>query len=163
MRNLYGRVFGRLTAVQRSHRDSAKRWFWKCVCTCDNFVVIRSDNLTGGNSRSCGCFNSDEVMARSTTHGQSRTVTYYTWRDMKTRCHNKNSAAYPDYGGRGITICDRWASFENFLSDMGERPVGLSLDRKDVNGNYEPSNCRWATRTEQNNNTRRTAVIGQED
>jgi hypothetical protein len=90
---------------------------------------------------------------------RSRTPTYVSWASIAPRCGNPNHPAYPRYGGRGITVCERWASFENFLADMGERPAGLSLDRIDNNGNYEPGNCRWATPKEQSSNREGTRLI----
>lgn len=106
-------------------------------------------------TRSCGCIHTETI----TTHGKSSTPTYSSWSKIISRCHDVNNEHYRDYGGRGIAVCDRWRKFENFLEDMGDRPIGTSIDRIDTNGNYEPSNCRWATPKEQSNNTRRCHVV----
>lgn len=106
---------------------------------------------------SCGCFNRERSREQLTTHGKSKTKTYKTWDCMKQRCYNPNDNNYPNYGGRGIRICDRWLeSFTNFYDDMGDRPKHKTIDRIDVDGNYEPGNCKWATPKEQCNNTRNT-------
>ena len=129
----------------------------KCVCDCGNIGSYFLFNLKSGKTKSCGCLYK-ESRATNVTHGHSKTPLYVCWKSMKSRCYNKNRKDYYLYGGRGIIVCDRWInSYENFLSDMGEKPSAeYSIDRIDVNGNYEPSNCRWATPTEQRLNQRKT-------
>jgi hypothetical protein len=128
-----------------------KRRF-RCICDCGN---IRSVNLTGlrnGSIKSCGC---KEIIYPHKTHGNTNSVEYRTWADMKSRCYNTKVKNYKNYGGRGIIVCDRWLnSFQNFLEDMGKRPDGYTIDRINVDGNYEPNNVRWATWKEQQNNRR---------
>lgn len=126
-------------------------------CDCGNFASIVFQNIKNGRARSCGCGRAPH--GHSTGGKASRT--YSTWRSMKMRCLNPNHPGFPQYGGRGITICERWVeSFQSFLEDMGERPAGMTLDRyPDVNGNYEPGNVRWATARDQQNNRRYTVVI----
>jgi hypothetical protein len=133
--------------------------YWLCRCSCGNYLVVNTNNLTTKHTRSCGCLASEVVTRRNTTHGEAkqRGREYRAWADMKSRCTNRNTKSWDDYGGRGIRICKRWFhSFEDFLVDMGRCPPGRSLDRRDVNGDYNASNCRWATAKEQARNTRRT-------
>jgi len=129
--------------------------YWYCQCDCGNIVSIRWANIQSGDTKTCGCSG-----PASKTHGMSGTRVYLIWCNMRNRCTNPKRNNYSDYGGRGITFCERWASFDNFLADMGEPPSDQhSLDRIDSNGNYEPSNCRWATTSEQLNNKRTTRWI----
>ena len=137
---------------------------WECKCDCGNIKNVRSGDLRSGRTNSCGCYMKDKLSKARLKHGATknymRTGTYKSWRSMKTRCYAEYDVNYERYGGRGIIVCDRWKnSFENFLEDMGERPDNHSLERKDFNGNYEPSNCCWIHNSQQAKNTRRNKYV----
>lgn len=130
-----------------------------CKCDCGTVRIVSGASLRRGHSESCGCLARDKTALRSTKHGAAvhtrRTREYRTWLNMRDRCRNENNPGYINYGGRGIIVCSRWDSFSNFFSDMGRCPPGLTIDRINNDGNYEPSNCHWATSKEQSNNQRR--------
>ena len=158
--NLVDKRFGKLVVLSFEEKPDKKRNIvWNCKCDCGNLTQAVSSELKSGRKRSCGCLHSEVVSETSAKHGHTRnkkfSPTYISWASMLTRCKNKNASNFKHYGGRGISVCGRWESFENFLEDMGERPEGKSIDRINVNGNYEPSNCKWATQTEQVANRRK--------
>lgn len=167
VRDLLGQTFGRLTVfekVQLRSSDGRSRIYWKCQCVCGRVVSIDASALVSRATTSCGCFRTEGLVARSRTHGGKsgkESPEYKAWQHAKARCYNRNDAKYPLYGGRGIQMCDRWLSdFAAFRDDMGLRPSSLhSLDRINVDGHYEPGNCRWATPREQGNNRRTTIRV----
>lgn len=153
-----GLKFGRLTAVRRLPREPGSRsqTRWVCSCECGAEATVTLGDLKSGKTSSCGCRRAAVSKTRMTTHGATAngqwTGTYTTWAGMKQRCQSPNDNNYPYYGGRGIRVCERWQTFENFLADMGERPPGMSIDRINPNGDYEPGNCQWANGTRQSRN-----------
>jgi hypothetical protein len=161
IRELFGQRFGRLVANEIVGRSADRKVLWRCQCDCGQAVIVRSSKLTTGHTESCGCLVGDQLRERKLVHGHKRRAkvggqsrTYTTWSCMKRRCQSVENSNYRFYGGRGIKVCERWQTFENFLADMGERPAGKTLDRIEVNGNYEPGNCKWSTHSEQVRNRR---------
>lgn len=159
--DMTGRRFGRWLVTSRAANLNGQ-WAWHCHCDCGSIGVVRGNPLRRGASLSCGCLAAELAGARNRTHGMRKTTTYKAWGSMRERCLCEWHKSYPRYGGRGIRICQRWLdSFESFLEDMGARPPGMSIDRKDNDGDYTPTNCRWATGKQQcrnkSNNTRLTA------
>lgn len=145
-----GDIFNRLTVIEQSETKNY-HLHWLCQCECGNTKIVKGHNLKNGHTKSCGCLN----IERGTAHGMSAIAEYHVWNAMIQRCNNSNNNNYKNYGGRGISVCNRWLEIENFMADMGERPTSNhQIDRIDNNGNYEPNNCRWVTQSENMRNTR---------
>lgn len=163
--DLTGIVFSRLTVIKYLMLDKHNKRVWECRCVCGKITNVPTGALTSGNTNSCGCYHRDKTITAALIHGQTRnriqSKEYQAWGNMIQRCYNPKQTGYKDYGGRGITVCDRWLySFQKFLEDMGMAPsTGHSIDRIEYDEGYFKGNCRWATRKEQNNNNRRNVIL----
>ena len=167
IKNIAGKRFGKLVALYPTNERNAGNIVWLCQCDCGKFFKTTCTSLITGRTLSCGCMRKQKASENAKagnnrrTHGMSKSKIYYVWMQMKNRCHNPESAAFKNYGGRGITVCEEWKnSFQAFYDYVSQLPhfneEGYSLDRINNDGNYEPNNVRWATRAEQNNNKRNT-------
>lgn len=149
-----GEVFGRLTVIETFRPDK----YTKCVCKCEcgNIKTINATDLVRGRTKSCGCLQKESAIKTHTKHGLRHTRIYKTWEDIKKRCLNSKTRSYKNYGGRGITVCDEWLTFKPFYDWAMANGYNdtLTIDRINVDGNYEPNNCKWATMKEQQNNKR---------
>lgn len=156
--DLTGKKFGKLTIIKYYGSNKNGRALWLCKCECGNYKIILGNSLLSKSTLSCGCYNKESASKRFTKHNFSNTKLYKVWQGMKTRCYNPKFIYYRNYGGRGITICDEWLNnFKNFYNwaiNNGYKE-GLTIDRINNDGIYEPSNCRWITRAEQNRNQRK--------
>lgn len=156
--DLKGRRFGRLVVLRRSSKHGV-RTLWECLCDCGNQKTMQGGNLVNGVSQSCGCLQREGASRRFTTHGMSKSHAYQNWQAMMRRCYEPSQPSFKNYGARGIHIDGWWHSFGNFLSDMGEAPSGMTLERRDNDGPYSKDNCVWATRAEQSLNKRTNRLL----
>lgn len=157
-----GERFGRLAAIEPAGQNSSRNYVWKCQCDCGKTAVVSASSLVGGRTRSCGCLRDEVRVAQghaNRTHGKRHSRVYKIWLKVKDRCQNPKHVFFNMYGGRGISVCDRWLVFANFFADMGDVPDGCSIERIDNDRGYEPGNCRWATSTEQSRNKRNNVFI----
>ena len=152
MLDLIGKRFNRLTVIEETRNKQDHR-AWKCLCDCGNMITATTGNLRGS-TKSCGCLKKENDKKRFYVHGKRFTPEYHVWLDMRDRCLNPKNYDYKDYGGRGITVCTKWNDFQKFIADMGERPIGLTIERLDNSVGYFPENCKWVTRAKQSQNKR---------
>jgi hypothetical protein len=159
--NLKNEKLGRLSVVEVVSRNTKGEYIWKCHCDCGNYVNILGGDLRRGHTTSCGCYRKERQIEANTHHGKSSTRLFLIWESMRKRTTNKNDVSYKNYGGRGITVCPEWQKFMPFYNWAMTHGYedNLTIDRKNVNGNYEPSNCQWATVKQQSNNRRNNIII----
>lgn len=166
--DLNGKIFDKLTILNRVKNSKSGNAQWLCLCECGNNKFISGSDIIKGKTKSCGCIRKETTTKRNLKHGHSKrqnsSSIYMIWANIIQRCTNPKHIGYKNYGGRGIIVCDRWnpkrgGSFENFLEDMGERPLGLTIDRINNDKGYHKSNCRWRTIKEQSRNKRNNIFI----
>lgn len=151
---MIGKRYGRLTVQSDAGVEGEKRQ-WNCLCDCGTMHVAPTNALTSGHTKSCGCLQAETMSRGNVVHGLSGTQVHIAWQNMRARCENQNNEAFKNYGGRGIKVCDRWQTFENFLADMGQPPTSRhSIERINNGSGYDPGNCIWATRSKQSRNKR---------
>ncbi len=157
--DLTGQRFGRLSVVKYAGTRKGQA-LWRCDCECGVAAFTTTASLKSGKTQSCGCLMRERLSQSRLTHGLTKSPEYKSWSEMRQRCNNANNSRYADWGGRGIRVCEAWSTFGTFLNDMGRKPgPNYSIDRIDNDGDYCPSNCRWATKREQNRNTRRNRMV----
>lgn len=160
--DIAGRRFGRLLVLSRHGTSPDRHITWLCRCDCGSQKVISGNSIRSGLTTSCGCYLNEVIKRgdnKSSTHGMTSTGTYRSWNSMLNRCLNTQAPDYERYGGRGISVCQEWLVFEKFHADMGDRPIGMTIDRKDVNGNYTAKNCKWSDRKDQQRNRRSNVLL----
>lgn len=168
MNDLTGQRFGRILVVDKADNPKKDGALWNCICDCGQRFIGRGNSMKGGRKNSCGCRQMEVWTNKKRVHGATAggrpSPEYRSYAHMLERCNNSKHHQYKDYGGRGIMVCDRWRSnFAAFLADMGQRPLGTTLDRIENSRGYEPGNCRWATRKEQNQNSRNVLAVIRSD